>query len=120
MALTACPLDCPDTCSLDVTVVERTRDELYAARRNPGDQGYDTFERLWKGHLDLLERGGFDRSRAEKLQSLWDADHIDPRVRGGPTTLANAQSLCQPCHKAKTAELARERAGTRRIGGRRA
>ncbi|MEU9708005.1 HNH endonuclease signature motif containing protein [Streptomyces sp. NPDC047967] len=37
-----------------------------------------------------------------------EVDHIVPVARGGSWTLDNAQVLCQPCHKAKTA---RDRAG---------
>lgn len=29
-------------------------------------------------------------------------DHIRPHAEGGPDSLANAQTLCDPCHKAKT------------------
>ncbi len=45
---------------------------------------------------------------------FWEADHIVPRVRGGPNTLANLRTLCVPCHKAETKRLASERAAERR------
>lgn len=44
----------------------------------------------------------------------WDADHIVPLVDGGPNTLANAQTLCLPHHRAKTAAEATNRAARRR------
>lgn len=44
----------------------------------------------------------------------WDADHIVPLVDGGPNTLANAQTLCLPHHRAKTAAEATARAARRR------
>lgn len=31
-----------------------------------------------------------------------EADHIEPHSRGGPTTAANGQMLCKPCHRHKT------------------
>jgi hypothetical protein len=45
----------------------------------------------------------------------WDADHIHEVVRGGGQCgLENYQTLCHPCHKAKTRRLAAERAHERR------
>lgn len=49
---------------------------------------------------------GYDRGR----RSYWDMDHVTEVVRGGSNQLENLQTLCQPCHKAKTAKLAAERA----------
>lgn len=43
----------------------------------------------------------------------WDADHIDPLIDGGSFELSNLQTLCGPCHKAKTAREAGERAHRR-------
>ncbi len=44
----------------------------------------------------------------------WHADHIVPLIDGGARTLDNLQTLCAPCHKAKTKREATERAGRRR------
>lgn len=44
----------------------------------------------------------------------WDADHIVPLIDGGPNTLDNAQTLCLPHHRAKTAAEATARAARRR------
>jgi 5-methylcytosine-specific restriction protein A len=30
-------------------------------------------------------------------------DHIKPKAKGGNNSLSNLQSLCEPCHRAKTA-----------------
>lgn len=50
--------------------------------------------------------------------TLWDADHITPLDEGGSWHPDNAQTLCQPCHKKKTAEQAARKATRRRILGR--
>lgn len=58
----------------------------------------------------LLEKyapGNWTASR----QSGWDADHITPVVEGGgECDLDNLRTLCHPCHKVSTAELAGRRA----------
>ena len=36
-------------------------------------------------------------------QSLWEADHVVPRTDDGEDELDNMQTLCQPCHRLKTA-----------------
>lgn len=48
------------------------------------------------------------------LRHLWEADHVVPVVEGGPNTLENLRTLCLPCHKAATRELAARRARARR------
>lgn len=47
---------------------------------------------------------------------LWEADHIVPVVEGGgECTLENMRTLCIPCHKKETADLARRRAHERHV-----
>lgn len=49
-------------------------------------------------------------------RSPWDADHVIAVVeRGGECGLDNYQTLCCPCHKRKTADLAKRRAALRRV-----
>lgn len=51
------------------------------------------------------------------LGSWWDADHITPVVEGGgECDTANIRTVCIPCHKRVTAELAQRRARLRRGG----
>jgi 5-methylcytosine-specific restriction protein A len=46
---------------------------------------------------------------------LWDIDHINPVVHGGGSCgLENLRTLCIPCHKRVTRELAGQRAEARR------
>ena len=45
---------------------------------------------------------------------LWQADHIVPRVLGGTNALENLRTVCIPCHKGVTAQLAASRAADRR------
>ena len=40
-----------------------------------------------------------------------ETDHVGPLHRGGKDEWSNLQSLCVPCHAAKTAREAGERAG---------
>jgi len=60
----------------------------------------------WNWKATLVVRLGFDRHRA----TFWDADHCVPVVEGGGESgLENYQTLCQPCHKAKTAAQRKKR-----------
>lgn len=57
---------------------------------------------------DWLKEHGYDKWHST---SLWEADHIIAVVDGGHDLgLNNYQTLCSPCHKKKTAELAARRA----------
>lgn len=59
---------------------------------------------------DLNEPREWIRRRKAK----WDADHIIEVYNGGKTELSNLQTLCRPCHKAKTKKLAQDRARARK------
>lgn len=50
---------------------------------------------------------GFNR---ESSNSIWEADHIKEVVNGGDSSPENIQTLCIPCHKAKTKGMHAERA----------
>lgn len=59
----------------------------------------------WQKYGSLM---GFMRSGHK---GSWDADHIVPVCEGGgECSLSNLRTLCIPCHKAVTAELAARRA----------
>lgn len=62
-------------------------------------------------------REAFRRQHPHFFQrtSYWDADHIVPVVEGGgECDLDNYRTLCIPCHKQVTKELAARRAAARR------
>jgi hypothetical protein len=71
-----------------------------------------TVESIVKGQPDAPKRpAGFPSPD----RSWWEADHIVPVVEGGgECDLSNFRTLCCPCHKKVTAELARRRAKQRR------
>jgi 5-methylcytosine-specific restriction enzyme A len=52
----------------------------------------------------LFGRMGFNRN-----QTFWEADHIIEVSNGGETSLDNIQTLCVPCHKAKTKQMHADR-----------
>lgn len=44
----------------------------------------------------------FKKLRFVRFVSLWEADHINPRYKGGTNDLDNMQTLCLNCHVKKT------------------
>lgn len=56
----------------------------------------------------LIESGTIHRRR----KSWWEADHILPVVEGGDSSLDNMRTLCIPCHRGETRELAARRRTT--------
>lgn len=95
-----------------------------------GDCGVDTeaakleITRLWRDRWDgvegaseavmalMIERGA---RPARWPQHLWEADHITPvALGGGECGLEGLRTLCLPCHRSRTAELASIRAQERK------
>ena len=70
-----------------------------------------------RAYADLRRTRGSARRQALELwglksitarRSLWDADHIRPVAEGGgQCDLENLRTLCLPCHREATADLAR-------------
>lgn len=54
----------------------------------------------------VFRKLGFNR---EAHGTLWEADHIVEVSAGGETSLENIQTLCVPCHKAKTKKMHADR-----------
>lgn len=73
----------------------------------------------WRGNLYWFRRlmlewwGAYLWDNVEAMCS-WQADHVVEVIDGGEPYLSNIQTLCTPCHKAKTARQAGERAKARR------
>ncbi len=64
-----------------------------------------------RGHRAYTETGLFLRLEGYLInKSLWECDHIIPSTDGGADALDNLQTLCQPCHREKTAYENSERA----------
>lgn len=97
-------------------ITERFNRELFAV-----DQA------RWRRYQFRLGRAWEKRAQAAKAQgwprygqygggiSCWQADHIVPVVEGGGQCgIENFRTLCCPCHKRETAQLAKRRAERRR------
>ena len=60
---------------------------------------------------ELLEQLGGKNKSQRGPHNWWDADHILPVSEGGgECDLSNYRTLCLPCHKQETRELAQRRA----------
>ena len=42
--------------------------------------------------------------RNHRITPATQVDHKTPKAKGGTDHLSNLQSICEPCHKAKTAQ----------------
>ena len=94
----ACGLDCEE---LERTVNNMNHEGSKAAKKVLRENGFNVYS------------GGYG------IYSLWDADHIEPLDEGGSSwEMLNVQTLCHPCHKAKTAEQASRRGKQRQLLGR--
>lgn len=75
-------------------------------------------ERIRGGNLQRIREDYFRLKplcvaceEAGRTNLATELDHIVPLWKGGADAPHNRQGLCSPCHAAKTAEEARERAG---------
>lgn len=96
----------------------------------PNHAAWPVYQRLaesrkasWPRRRETASRGAARRIERLKAEgwplhirtSWWEADHIIPVVEGGGQTgLENLRTLCWPCHRKATAELAARRAARRR------
>lgn len=74
----------------------------------------------WRLREECLEslaaKYGLDQAWTTGRRSGWDADHVVPVAEGGgECDLDNFRTLCHPCHKRVTAELAARLAQRRRV-----
>ena len=76
------------------------------SRRHPGSRHYAALDRRrWQWtRLKVFERDGWRCRRCGKAGRL-ECDHVVPLRKGGaPFDMDNLQTLCRPCHLAKTAD----------------
>lgn len=87
------------SCGWDTTRVLRI---IRSALAHYADLGGDTW---WEGGTDILEALQWipDLDRRP-----FDIDHIQPAALGGTDEPSNLWTLCQPCHRARTARLHRQ------------
>ena len=88
-------------CDMDTRAAKR---EIARQAREASSHG----ARAWRTMTELgllLRLEGFDVCR-----SLWEMDHAVPLASGGKNEIENLWTLCQLCHRAKTARENRLRA----------
>ena len=95
----------PRLATLNTSPVKTLTARIGATERTRGSKWMKIRARWLREHpLCVMCRAkGMDGIPATQL------DHIIPLWRGGKDDESNYQSLCEPCHKDKTAEEARDR-----------
>ncbi|XP_044044086.1 DNA annealing helicase and endonuclease ZRANB3 [Siniperca chuatsi] len=84
----------------------KVRDALPSQRK-------DMLENTWLAQLSLKQLNEMIRAPVEG--DFWQVDHIRPVYSGGgQCSLDNLQTLCTVCHKARTAQQAKERSQMRK------
>ncbi|XP_014890327.1 DNA annealing helicase and endonuclease ZRANB3 isoform X2 [Poecilia latipinna] len=83
--------------------------ELFLKVRDaPASKRKEILENTWLAQLPLKQLNEMIRAPVEG--DFWQVDHIQPVYRGGgQCSMDNLQTLCTACHKARTAQQARER-----------
>ncbi|MEQ2266916.1 hypothetical protein XENORESO_021450, partial [Xenotaenia resolanae] len=88
--------------------------ELFLKVRDaPASKRKEMLENTWLAQLPLKQLNEMIRAPVEG--DFWQVDHIRPVYRGGgQCSLDNLQTLCTACHKARTAQQAKERSQMRK------
>ncbi|XP_028286198.1 DNA annealing helicase and endonuclease ZRANB3 [Parambassis ranga] len=88
-------------------------DLFLKVRDAPPSQRKEMLENTWLAQLSLKELNEMIRAPVEG--DFWQVDHIRPVYSGGgQCSLDNLQTLCTVCHKARTAQQAKERSQSRK------
>ncbi|KAM7375182.1 hypothetical protein PAMA_014325 [Pampus argenteus] len=83
-------------------------DIFLKVRAAPPSQRKEILENTWLSQLSLKQLNEMIRAPVEG--DFWQVDHIRPVYSGGgQCSLDNLQTLCTVCHKARTAQQAKER-----------
>ncbi|XP_054646428.1 DNA annealing helicase and endonuclease ZRANB3 isoform X2 [Dunckerocampus dactyliophorus] len=88
-------------------------DLFVKVRDAPPSQRKEMLENTWLAQLSLKQLNEMIRSPVEG--DFWQVDHIRPVYSGGgQCSLDNLQTLCTVCHRARTAQQAKERSRMRK------
>ncbi|XP_045911465.1 DNA annealing helicase and endonuclease ZRANB3 [Micropterus dolomieu] len=88
-------------------------DLFLKVRDAPPSQRKDMLENTWLTQLSLKQLNEMIRAPVEG--DFWQVDHIRPVYSGGgQCSLDNLQTLCTVCHKARTAQQAKQRSQMRK------
>ncbi|MGW0580499.1 HNH endonuclease [Streptomyces sp. NPDC002920] len=89
--------------------VEHAPPERAWVRKSARNQTNHAVSRAWERQVrpHALARDGFACVRCGSRERL-EVDHVTPVAKGGTWTLDNAQTLCQSCHREKSAEDRRQ------------
>uniref|UniRef100_A0A8C2WRX6 Zinc finger, RAN-binding domain containing 3 n=1 Tax=Cyclopterus lumpus TaxID=8103 RepID=A0A8C2WRX6_CYCLU len=88
-------------------------DLFLKVRDAPPSHRKDMLENTWLAQLSLKRLNEMIRAPVEG--DFWQVDHIRPVYSGGgQCSLDNLQTLCTVCHKARTAQQAKERSQMRK------
>ncbi|XP_061653100.1 DNA annealing helicase and endonuclease ZRANB3 isoform X2 [Phyllopteryx taeniolatus] len=88
-------------------------DIFVKVRDAPPSQRKEMLENTWLAQLSLKQLNEMIRAPVEG--DFWQVDHIRPVYSGGgQCSLDNLQTLCTVCHRARTAQQAKERSQMRK------
>ena len=97
----------PQIATLNTSRVKTLTARIGATERTRGSKWVKIRAKWFRDHqlCVMCEAKGLTRPATQ-------LDHIIPLIDGGKDDESNYQSLCEPCHKDKTAEEARGRGGS--------